>query len=88
MYNLYPRKEDAIIYIKTDFETAKERIKKRDRLEERISTLLDRDFLRRSIERTQQWLNQTNLPVLTLEGAGKLPSESTAEKVKHFLTSL
>jgi deoxyadenosine/deoxycytidine kinase len=86
-FNIFGKKHPvkAIIYISTSSTTSKERIQIRNRHgEEKIGL----DYLDALDNQHKKWIENTNLPVLTLPTEIGIPVEENVEKIKAFIQKL
>jgi deoxyadenosine/deoxycytidine kinase len=86
-FNIFGKKYPvrAIIYISTSSDTSKERITVRNRHgEENIGI----DYLNTLDKQHRKWINNTNIPVLTLSTEIGVPVEENIEKIKSFIEKL
>ena len=86
-FNIFGKKYPvrAIIYISTSSDTSKERITVRNRHgEENIGI----DYLDALDTQHRKWINNTNIPVLTLSTEIGVPVEENIEKIKSFIEKL
>jgi deoxyadenosine/deoxycytidine kinase len=86
-FNIFGKKHPvkAIIYISTSSSTSKERIQIRNRQgEDRIGI----DYLDALDKQHKKWIENTNIPVLTLSTEIGVPVEENVEKIKEFIQKL
>lgn len=86
-FNIFGKKHPvkAIIYISTSSNTSKERIQIRNRQgEDRIGI----DYLDALDKQHKKWIENTNIPVLTLSTEIGVPVEENVEKIKEFIQKL
>ncbi len=86
-FNIFGKKHPvkAIIYISTSSNTSKERIQIRNRQgEDRIGM----DYLDALDKQHKKWIENTNIPVLTLSTEIGVPVEENVEKIKEFIQKL
>ncbi len=86
-FNIFGKKHPvkAIIYISTSSSTSKERIQIRNRQgEDRIGS----DYLDALDKQHKKWIENTNIPVLTLSTEIGVPVEENVEKIKEFIQKL
>ena len=86
-FNIFGKKHPvtAIIYISTSSSTSKERIQIRNRQgEDRIGL----DYLDALDRQHHKWIENTNIPVLTLSTEIGVPVEENIEKIKEFIQKL
>ena len=86
-FNIFGKKHPvkAIIYISTSSSTSKERIQIRNRQgEDRIGM----DYLDALDKQHHKWIENTNIPVLTLSTEIGVPVEENIEKIKKFIQQL
>ncbi len=86
-FNIFGKKHPvkAIIYISTSSNTSKERIQIRNRQgEDRIGI----DYLDALDKQHKKWIENTNIPVLTLSTEIGVPVEENIEKIKEFIQKL
>lgn len=86
-FNTFGKKHPVrgIIYVSTSSTTSKERIKLRNRLgEENIGI----DYLDALDNQHKKWIENTNIPVLTLSTEVDVPLEKNIEEVKEFIEKL
>jgi deoxyadenosine/deoxycytidine kinase len=86
-FNIFGKKHPvtAIIYISTSSSTSKERIQIRNRQgEDRIGL----DYLDALDRQHHKWIENTNIPVLTLSTEIGVPVEENVEKIKEFIQKL
>lgn len=75
----------GIIYVSTSSVTSKERISIRNRLgEDRIGI----DYLNALDKQHHKWIQNTNIPVLTLSTEIDVPIEENIEKINEFIQNL
>jgi len=77
---------DAVIYINTDLERTLQRIRERDRKEERGKH--DIYFRTRSIEKLTEWMSSTKLPTLTINGNEDFRNPTILRKFDDFVQKL
>lgn len=75
----------GIIYLSTSAETAKKRIQIRNRHGEEG---IDIDYLNSLDAQHKKWINNTDVPVLTLSTEDDVPLEENIQKIKEFIESL
>jgi deoxyadenosine/deoxycytidine kinase len=86
-FNIFGKKHPvkAIIYVSTSSNTSKERIQIRNRQgEDRIGI----DYLDALDKQHKKWIENTNIPVLTLSTEIGVPVEENIEKIKEFIQKL
>jgi deoxyadenosine/deoxycytidine kinase len=86
-FNIFGKKHPvkAIIYVSTNATISKERIQIRNRHgEENIGI----DYLDALDNQHKKWIENTNLPVLTLSTEIGVPVEENIEKIKEFIKKL
>jgi deoxyadenosine/deoxycytidine kinase len=86
-FNIFGKKHPvkAIIYVSTSSSTSKERIQIRNRHgEENIGI----DYLDALDRQHHKWIQNTNIPVLTLSTEVGVPVEENIEKIKEFIQKL
>jgi deoxyadenosine/deoxycytidine kinase len=86
-FNIFGKKHPvkAIIYVSTSSSTSKERINIRNRQgEDRIGL----DYLDALDRQHKKWIENTNIPVLTLSTEIGVPVEENIEKIKEFIQKL
>jgi deoxyadenosine/deoxycytidine kinase len=86
-FNIFGKKHPvkAIIYVSTSSSTSKERIQIRNRQgEDRIGL----DYLDALDKQHKKWIENTNIPVLTLSTEIGVPVEENIEKIKEFIQKL
>jgi deoxyadenosine/deoxycytidine kinase len=86
-FNIFGKKYpvSGIIYVSTSSITSKERIGIRNRQgEDRIEL----DYLDALDKQHHKWIENTNIPVLTLSTEIGIPIEENIEKIKDFIQSL
>ncbi len=86
-FNIFGKKHPvkAIIYVSTSSNTSKERIQIRNRQgEDRIGI----DYLDALDNQHKKWIENTNIPVLTLSTEIGVPVEENIEKIKEFIQKL
>jgi len=76
---------NGIIYLSTGSTTSKERIKIRNRHGEEN---IDLDYLDSLDKQHKKWIDNTNIPVLTLSTEPGESLESNIEKIKEFINNL
>lgn len=86
-FNIFGKKHPvkAIIYVSTSSSTSKERIHIRNRHGEENIGL---DYLDALDKQHHKWIQNTNLPVLTLSTEVGVPVEENIEKIKQFVEKL
>ena len=86
-FNIFGKKHPvkAIIYVSTSSSTSKERIHIRNRHGEENIGL---DYLDALDKQHHKWIQNTNLPVLTLSTEVGIPVEENIEKIKLFIEQL
>ncbi len=86
-FNIFGKKHPvkAIIYISTSSNTSKERIQIRNRQGE---DLIGIDYLDALDKQHKKWIENTNIPVLTLSTEIGVPVEENVEKIKEFIQKL
>jgi deoxyadenosine/deoxycytidine kinase len=86
-FNIFGKKHPVrgIIYISTSATTSKERIEIRNRQgEDRIGM----DYLDALDTQHKKWVENTNIPVLTLSTEANVPVEKNIEEIKQFIEKL
>lgn len=86
-FNIFGKKYPVrgIVYISTSASTSKERIQVRNRLgEDRIGM----DYLDALDMQHKKWVENTNIPVLTLSTEVDVPVEKNIEEIKQFIEKL
>jgi deoxyadenosine/deoxycytidine kinase len=86
-FNIFGKKHPvkAIIYVSTSSNTSKERIQIRNRQgEDRIGL----EYLDALDKQHKKWIENTNIPVLTLSTEIGVPVEENIEKIKEFIQKL
>lgn len=86
-FNIFGKKHPvtAIIYVSTSSSTSKERIQIRNRQgEDRIGL----DYLDALDRQHHKWIENTNIPVLTLSTEIGVPVEENIEKIKEFIKKI
>jgi deoxyadenosine/deoxycytidine kinase len=86
-FNIFGKKHPvkAIIYVSTSSSTSKDRINIRNRHGEENIGL---DYLDALDKQHHKWIQNTNLPVLTLSTEVGIPVEENIEKIKEFIQKL
>jgi deoxyadenosine/deoxycytidine kinase len=86
-FNTFGKKQPVrgIIYISTSSSTSKERIQIRNRHGEENIGL---DYLDSLDKQHKKWIQNTNIPVLTLSTEIGVPVEENVEKIKQFIEEL
>jgi deoxyadenosine/deoxycytidine kinase len=86
-FNIFGKKHPvkAIIYVSTSSSTSKDRIQIRNRQgEDRIGM----DYLDALDKQHKKWIENTNIPVLTLSTEANVSVEENIQKIKEFIQKL